>query len=255
MYPDRHHPIFMLQDALQAVGVAVEFAKDERTRDCWGMVFPDFNHRVMVWLIDNRHEHERAKEDPAAAALLAEGALVCHAQKPDYERVGGHWLPLAATPGFRPMPALTKVHDAAFIGFLRDMQRVSRLADVAAMCNVTIAWGMFGHDAVRHYNAARVGVNVPTRWGMPNSYDSWNMRLPELAACGIVPVTPHEDYLAEGGWLDGQTCYTYGTHRPIEDAVRLALDNPQVGSAAHELVMAKHTYAERAKQVMAWLQP
>lgn len=252
MYPDLHHPVYFLISALQSIGVRAEFAKDERTRGCWGMVFPDYGNRVMVYLIDNRHLHEREKEDPAAKELLASGALVCHAQKPDCERVGGHWLPLAATPGFAPQNAV-KAHDAAFCGYLRDLQRVSRLADVAAVYNVAIAWGVFGDDAVALYNAARVGVNVPTQWGMPNTWDSWNMRLPEIAACGIVPITPHEEYLAEGGWIDGVSCVTYGAHRTIADAVGIALENPHIGDAAQGLVALKHTYEHRARQVVEWL--
>lgn len=252
MYPVSHHPVYFLISALQAIGVAVEFAKDERTHGCWGLVFPDYGNRVMVWLIDNRHLHEREREDPAAKALLDTGALVCHAQKPDMERVGGHWLPLAASPGFYPT-GITKLHDAASIGYLRDLQRVSRLADVAAVCDLVVQWGVFGDDANRLYNSARVGVNVPTRWGMPNSYDV-NMRVFEVAACGISLVTPHEDCLTELGFVDGLTCLTYGTHRTVADAVLMGLDMPAIGAAALALVNERHTYAHRAKQVLAWLQ-
>lgn len=251
VYPDRHHPVFMLIDALQAIGVQVEFAKDDRTRGCWGMVFPEYGNRVAVWLIDNRHEHERINEDPAARALLDSGALVMHAQNPDCERVGGVWLPLAASPGYAPQIA-TKTHDAAFVGYLRDLQRVSRLADVAAMCDMVIASGAFGDIAVNLYNSARVGLNVPTRWGMPNSYDI-NMRVFEIAACGIALVTPHEDPLAELGFVDSLTCITYGKTRSITDAVKMALDAPNIGIAAHQLVTSKHLYSHRANQVIAWL--
>ena len=53
-YPDKWHPVYFLVDALAAIGIRADFARDERTLNCWGMVFPDFDDRVMIWLIDNR---------------------------------------------------------------------------------------------------------------------------------------------------------------------------------------------------------
>src|SRR5260221_13131475 len=93
-YPNRHHPCYFLEDALTALGAEAKVIRDVRTDGCWGLVIDD---KTMVWLIDNRHAHEALTEDSAAADLLARGVLVCHAQKPDAERVGGKWLPLAGT--------------------------------------------------------------------------------------------------------------------------------------------------------------
>jgi hypothetical protein len=250
-YPERHHPVFMLMDALQASGVTVEFAKDERTRGCWGMIFPDLNNRVAVWLIDNRWSHEAEKEDPAALELLASGALVMHAQRRDMERIGGVYLPLAASPGYRNLDGF-KTHDAAFVGYVRDINRVNLLADVGAKFRLNFKQGIFGYDAIETYCVSKCGINVPTRYGHPQAYDI-PMRVFEIAATGSPLVTNDLPELPELGFLDGVTCVTYGKTRSITDAVKIALDAPKIGMAALALVNERHTYLHRAKQVMQWL--
>lgn len=249
-YPDRHHPVFFLEDALRALGADVEFNhRDERTLGCWGLIV---NGKPMVWLIDNRHPHEAAKEDPAARELLARGALVCHAQKPDMERVGGYWLPLAATPGYRPMDT-DKQFDVAFVGYVRDAARSTMLADIASRYTLSVGEGLFGDEAVRMYNEARVGVNIPTGYGAADAYDSMNMRLPEIASCGIPPVTSHEAYLEELGFVDGLTCFTYSDATGLLNAIGRAVNHPEVGLSALKLIQSKHTYFHRAQTVLDWL--
>lgn len=251
-YPDRHHPVYFLQDALLECGVQAVFARDERTHNCYGLIFPDFGSRVMVWLIDNRWMHEREHEDPAAARLLDEGALVCHAQKLDQERVGGHWLPLATTPGYRYIK-MPRLHDVAFVGYVRDMQRANVLLDVAASWKVSIGQRLFGDDAVRTYCGARCGINIPTRYGDPLAYDI-NMRVFEIAACGIPLVTNQVSGLTELGFVDGETCFTYGKHRTPSEAVAIATQHLEIGRHGRELAGEQHTYQHRAEQVMQWLQ-
>lgn len=249
-YPERHHPVFMLQDALAAIGIQADFTKDERTLGCWGMVFPEFDNRVMVWLIDNRLPHEREREDPAAKTLLARGALVCHAQKSDMERVGGLWLPLAASPGFEPV-AVTKTADAAFVGYVRDEGRARLLADVGAKFRLSVNQGLFGRQATEAYCGAHVGLNIPSHYGQPYCTDI-NMRVFEIAACGVPLVTNALPELEELGFVDQKTCVTYGRF-PLVDAVLYAKTYPEVSIAARQLILERHTYAHRAEQVKQWL--
>jgi hypothetical protein len=250
-YPDRHHPVYFLLDALAALGVTAEFAKDDRTLGCWGMVFPEHENRVLVWLIDNRLPHERAKEDPAAKALLAQGAIVAHAQKPDMERVGGRWLPLAASPGFYP-GNWTKSSDVAFVGYVRDEGRARLLSDVGAKFTLSLNQGVFGKQATEAYCGARVGLNVPSHYGTGVDYDI-NMRVFEIAACAAPLVTNDLPELVDLGFIDGKTCITYGAHRSIIDAVQYALDHREIGLAGRNLILDRHTYAHRAEQVQRWL--
>ncbi len=251
-YPDRHHPIFFLQDSLKVIGIRADFAKDERTLGCWGMVFPDFNNRVMVWLIDNRWVHESVKEDPAARELLARGAIVAHAQKPDMERVGGSWLPLAASPGFHPVN-VGKTSDCCMVGYVRDEGRARLLADVGKHYSLSLNQGLFGKQAVEAYCGAKCGINIPTRYGDPQAYDSWNMRSPEIMACGIPLVTEYQPYLSELGLMDLDTYVSYGKGRTITEAIALALAHPEIGPEGLKLIQEEHTYAHRAETVKQWL--
>lgn len=253
-YPDKHHPVFFLINALNAIGIRADFTRDERTLGCWGMVFPDFNNRVLVWLIDNRWIHEAQKEDPAARYLLDNGnAIVCHAQRRDMERVGGVYLPLAVTPGFEPLK-VKKTADCAFVGYIRDHDRTSLLARVGAKYKLNLAQGVFGKAATETYCSAHVGIHIPTRYSDPVAYDI-PMRPYEIAACGIPLVTNALPELAELGFVNRQTCFTYEPYPgvSITDAVQCALSHPEIGEAGYQLVQEKHLYSHRAEQVKQWL--
>lgn len=252
-YPDKHHPVYFLQSALQALGADAQFAKDQRTLGCWGLIV---SGRPMVWLIDNRWPHERRQEDPATAELLKRGALVCHAQKRDQQRVGGHWLPLAVTPGYSPAKR-PKITDVAFVGYMRDLQRVSILADVGAHFSLSRTNGVFNEAAADTYRMARVGLNVPTHYGDANAYDTMNMRCFEIPATGTPLVTSYEPELLEQGFDPDVNCIVYHSSSDVIPQIKHLLDNPElaeaVGQAGSELVMSQHTYAQRAKQVLEWL--
>jgi glycosyltransferase involved in cell wall biosynthesis len=250
-YPDRHHPVFFLLDALAAIGVKADFAKDDRTLGCWGMIFPDYENRVLVWLIDNRLPHEAAKEDPAAKALLAMGALVCHAQKSDMERVGGLWLPLATSPGFHPVGTMI-TSDVAFVGYVRDEGRARLLADVGKRFKLSVNQGIFGKQATEAYCGAYVGLNIPSHYDQPYCTDI-NMRVFEIAACAVPLVTNDLPGLVELGFIDGKTCITYGAHRSVADAIQYAIDHREMRIAGRQLIKDRHTYEHRAEQVKQWL--
>ncbi len=257
-YPDRHHPVFFLQDALTALGADAVFnGRDSRTEGCWGLIV---NGKPMVWLIDNRHSHEAEKEDPAAKRLLDAGALVCHAQKPDMERVGGRWLPLAVTPGYG-VPMLPRgifVHDVGFVGYVRDTARMQMLTHVARHFRLSILQGEFGDQAVMNYIQSAVGLNIPTGYGAPDAYDSANMRCFEILATGTPLVTPHESYLMELGLQDSANCLTYKNGDDLLMVIRKAVDNPdwsaRIGREGAKRAAERHTYEARARQVLEWLE-
>lgn len=252
-YPDRHHPVFFLQDALVALGATADFAKDDRTLGCWGLIV---NDKRMVWLIDNRHAHEAEKEDPAAKRLLGEGVLVCHAQKPDADRVGGKWLPLAVTPGYRlPDGPVEKLYDVGFVGYVRDPARMEVLRHVARHFKLNVAQGVFGDAAVSVYWQSKVGLNIPTNYGAPDAYDSANMRCFEILATGTPLVTTYENYLGDLGL--GGRCFMYSNINELIEAIRVAIQLPdeliKAGVAGAKLAQERHTYEHRANQVLEWL--
>ena len=256
-YPDNHHPIFFLQAAMHALGATAEYNNcDARTEGCYGLIV---NGKPMAWLIDNRHPHEAEREDPAAKRLLESGALVCHAQKPDADRVGGHWLPLAVTPGYRqPEQPVSKLYDVGFVGYVRDTERMQVLAHVARHYKLNIAQGVFGDSAVSVYWQSKVGLNVPTGYGRPDAYDSANMRCFEILATGTALVTPHEAYLESLGLVHNVNCLTY---TDVDELIKLIeagmkdwyFKSSSIGVAGAKLAQERHTYQHRAQQVLEWL--
>lgn len=252
-YPDRHHPCFFLEDALRTLGMDAQVIRNDETLNCWGL---KVDGKLMVYLIDNRHLHERVTEDPAALELIKRGVLVTCAQRPDAERVGAKWLPLAVTPGYRFEPR-HKIFDCGFVGYVRDPGRAEMLALVASRFTTAFSQGCFGDSAVSDYWQSRVGLNVVTGYGTPNSYDTWNMRSPEIMSTGTPLVLGYEDYLADLGVISGENCMTYDSPAGMLAAIQYLIDTPdratQIGIAGMNLVLARHKYSHRAQQVIEWL--
>lgn len=253
-YPDRHHPCYFLEDALRLLGSDATVARDERTLGCWGLIV---NGKPMVWLIDNRHLHEQEKEDPAAKNLLDAGTLVCHAQKPDMERVGGKWLPLAVTPGYRPSEKpVEKVYDVGMAGYVRDQGRAEGLTHVARHFKLNVGQGLFGDEAIRVYWDSRVALNIPTMFGSPTAYDL-NMRFWEALSTNTPLVTNYLPEMTELGITPDVHCKTYRTFDEMVNAIRWLIDHPNeaeaMGAIAANEVALKHTYKDRARQVVEWL--
>lgn len=235
-------------------GIEATFHRDDQSRGLWGL---DINGRMVVWLIDIRWQHEKDAHEAGIQHLQADGALICCAQKPDADDYGAKWLPLAATPGYTPpVGEVQKLFDCAFVGYVRDKPREQALLDLNQHVSLSIAQGQFGDAAVTTYHQARLGVNVPTRYGHPQAYDSANMRLFEILATGTPVVTPYEDYLSELGVEHGKTGFVYRNPQDLLDIVDKALSDfnlTNIGNNAVKLVRERHTYAHRAKQVMEWL--
>jgi hypothetical protein len=248
-YPDGHHPVMFLEAELRKFGADVQFLRSVETCNLWGL---RVNGKLFVWLIDNRWSHERQMEDPAASEMLKRGALVCHAQKRDCERVGGKWLPLAATPGYFPMD-VTKEVEVAFVGYIRDGARAGILSDVASRYRVSIGQGVFGEAANRMYAEAYCGLNVPTRYGELEAYD-FPMRGLEIPATGVPLVTNFLPELEDMGLRDGVNCVLYRSASDVCPAIQRALTAAdRIGAAGLQWVSAAHTYVHRAQTVLEWL--
>lgn len=250
-YPQRYHCVQFLEDAVRGLGVEVEFARDERTEGCYGLIIQG---KPMVWLIDNRNSHEAVHEDVAADRLLRRGVPVFHAQRPDKERVGGRWLPIAVTPGFGlPQHPVAKQRTAAFVGYPRDANRAAVLDYVRKQIDLNIAMYAFGDDANRAYHEARVGLNVPVCYGEPHAYDV-NMRVFEVCATGTPLVTNHLPELYTLGLVPGEHLLAYRDKADIVPCIEWLLRRPAEAATlarnAYNQVMARHTYRNRALEVL-----
>jgi hypothetical protein len=114
-----------------------------------------------------------------------------------------------------------------------------------------IVMGPTGHwrllDAVRN---AKVVVNA----GPPLFNGGWHERIPMAMAGGALCVTENNDFVA----ADAEVCalverYEMPDVEQVGDLVRTALASPRSerAQAAYELVGAKHTWARRARELLA----
>jgi hypothetical protein len=218
----------------------------------------EIDGRLVVWCIDIRWQHERDAHEMDIRGLQDNGALICCAQKQDAAHFGGKWLPLAVTPGYAPPEQpVTKLTDVAFVGYIRDKEREQMLLDINSKFSLSSVQGQFGADAVSNYHQARLGVNVPTRYGHPQAYDSANMRLFEVMATETPVVTPRAEYLADLGLVNEHNCFMYDSPQDLLDVIEKALsgryDLDGIGEEASYLCNERHTYTHRATQVMEWL--
>lgn len=255
-YPPHYHPVHFLVDALKACGFDAAVIRDERTEGCYGGRVGD---QLFVWLIDNRLPHEAAKEDFAAERLHKRGVPVFCAQKRDAERVDGIWLPLAVTPAYTAPDVLTTARtlefDLVFIGYVRDTARATALEQLAMQPDLRlhVASGVFNANAAALYRRGRAGLNIPTLYGAEYAYDI-NMRIFEIAATGVPLITNFLPELIKLQFAPFLNCLTY---RAIEDIPRLVswlraapAEATRIGAAGRSLVLARHTYRQRAMELI-----
>ena len=254
-YPDGYHVTIFLKNALVELGATVTF-DDDRLHGCEGFVV---NGVPVAWLLDNRVPANREWQDPAAAAMLQAGnVIVCHCQKEDAERVGGRWLPIAATPRFQRNPKRKPTYDGAFVGYLKDQNRLAVIQGLASEYNLNIKSKVFYEDAAAVYHSAKVGVNVPAFYKHPRNIDyDINMRTFEVMASGVPLVTAYNPALADLGIHSGVNCLTYDNPDELHHILKWVIDDDQlledIAINGWELVQRRHTYKHRAEQVLEWV--
>jgi spore maturation protein CgeB len=100
-------------------------------------------------------------------------------------------------------------------------------------------------------------VNIPTRYGHPDAYDL-NMRVFEVPITMTPLVTNWSPVLTELGFVHGYNCYTYRSADELCQVVHYLKQNPhKAGLAGYDgtmLILERHLYSHRAKQVLEWLQ-
>lgn len=253
-YPSGYHSTVFLYHELAALGAVCKF-DNTQTENCEGIVI---NGKPVAWLLDSRIPANAQWQDPAARKMIADGKLVACCQKPDADRLGAKWLPLAVTPGYDLPDAPTgKQYGAAFVGYVNDTERRMFLGRIGAKAPLHIASGIFGAEAVAVYHQALCAVNVPAMVGAPFAYDAPNMRMFEVMATGTPLIQYYHPALHDLGVRSGVNCLTFTTVDEAVQHIKTLIADVDLGAHlatnAYRLVMGRHTYRHRAEQILEWL--
>ena len=163
------------------------------------------------------------------------------------------WLPYAAEPQLWKPVDVEKVYDVGFIGhygnYAARSQFISDFAD-AFGDRFYIGEKVYHEDNVRKSQACRLLLNHCQG-------PSTNMRTFEGMSMGMVVLHPRTPDLAALGFEDGIHLLGYDTVEEAIEIAEAALSDPermaQIGAAAREAVLSRHTYAHRAREIVALL--
>jgi len=111
---------------------------------------------------------------------------------------------------------------------------------------------LVGRDVVKAMRCSKLALNVIDR----TNYPAANMRFFEIYACGGTPLSSRCPEM-ENEFVDGETAAYFEADQIVERA-KLLLADPTARQSIRErgraLALAKHTYQERARQILSGLQ-
>ncbi len=272
MYPEGYEPrLWLAKKCLELGGIDTidydlphitgEWFKDRDDLPEWVVKSnPGFvlNGIPIIWLMDNRMPYLEWQNDMARYAKERTNAMLLCMQKADAIKQGFKWLPLAATPGYKPIEnADPPSYDIGFVGGLSEHDpRTMLLQRLQQDYSCNFQSGVFDEKAIDVYHSARIGVNATAHYGSQFAYDI-NMRVFEIPACNRLLVTPRVPGMTSLGFRNGVNCLMYQDGVELLYALDIALANEnmrnELAEAGHLLVMEKHTYKQRAEQLLGWL--
>jgi len=231
--------------------------------------FPDKHlHKTTMWFIDSRHNNNPSRRQPDddtnAMKIHSGGGWVFQAQKRDWARnveqgmLRCCWLPLAADPQVWWQATKTiKQYDVGFGGNVWDGVRADVLRRISERFLLNQVTGSPAELAAA-YAESRVGFNISSFYGSPVCYDI-NMRVFEIASCGLPLITNRLPEMLELGFIDEHNCLTYGdigqALRTIERVLGWTEGSRQaVGLRARSLILGGHTYVHRMEEALEVLQ-
>ena len=187
-----------------------------------------------------------------------------YAQKKFAQEKNEYWLPLAVDPEvYKPIHCILK-YDVAFCGtFIVKRSQAKRNACLKALANEHMKGAIelyIGRDyneyAGLRYNESKFVFNM-------GICDDINMRLCEAAACGTPQFYNEVDGLSDLGFLPDEHYIKFTDASDIvktmyltfnEDKLHPELDPMhkaiKVKDAAYQLVMSRHTYDHRAREIV-----
>lgn len=231
-----------------------------------------FMSKSCFWFIDSRRNHRsdirNPNDDEVAARILEHGGMIYQAQLQDVRRLESKvspvmhnhivWLPNAADPDvWSNRPLEEKKYHCAFVGNCYDPERLGILTNLSD--RKLLYWPgiekAIMEEGAKVYRQAYSGLNIPSWYNTPDCYDI-NMRVFEIMSCGIALITNELPELRLLNINRFYHCLTYSKPEEIPLLIQYLSDEPKVskeiGEKARDLVLAQHTYTNRAETILGY---
>jgi len=211
-------------------------------------------HRLEIpafyWAIDSHSEYKRSFQ-----RLIAKDFEHIFVVQKEYlsmfAKMGKScsWLPLACdTEIHHPYPQEPMKYDMVFVGNPNSPKRRELLGRLSGKFKVAILTGLKPAEMARAYSMAPLAFNCSVN-------NDINMRIFETLACGRLLLT---DRIHNNGFdelfTDRQHLVVYDDS-DLESRVEHYLNNPseieRISRNGFDLVVSKHTYLDRAKQLLS----
>src|SRR5579859_3266405 len=172
---------------------------------------------------------------------------------------GAFLLPHAVRSDFFSGPELSREYEIGWVGLTTSPFYVARSQWLPKLAKDfrTNDWSRLYtvQEVAGVYRKSRIVVNI----GRDDFPQDANLRVFEVLASGALLLTQLPTELQHFGFRDGVHFVGYRNPTEISALVRKYLDNEaersRISTAARELVLAKHTYDQRAEQLLALLAP
>ena len=206
-----------------------------------------------AWFIDSQNPDKLRAH--LQVAPLFDHVFVAHKGVLSAFDDSAHWLPLACDPEIHtPRPGIEPTCDLAYVGNAYGdglyTKRMNAMRDLAQRYSTRFGSNVYFQDMADVYAGARIG------WNMSLTGGDIVMRVFEVMCSGRPLVT---DLAPESGLL-GLFCedtelLAYGGDDEMLASINLLLAEPgyanEVGAAGRAAVLAAHTYAHRAREILA----
>jgi hypothetical protein len=178
--------------------------------------------------------------------------ILAHATK-DYVKESHHrWLPNCADASLlRPISTITKSHRIGFCGNHVTAPRKQAVDMLSQIFGLRQDIFVIGESMVEAINSYHIHFNM-------NIANDINYRSFETLACNTVLLTNYNYQYDSLGFVDGKNCFMYSDQRDLiaktTQLIRMIEDSSlslkRIAENGRELFLTKHTYDERAKEIL-----
>jgi len=213
--------------------------------DPWRPEFKNSVYYVIDTHIDDEWRLKMAKEKRFKHVFCAQ----MPALKADWHTKNVYWLPLACDPDYhKPKQKYDKIHDICFIGSVQphwQSRRIERLDKLFKSVPNFWTGNKFFEEATIKYAQSKIVFNSA------HSNDI-NMRVFEAMCSGTCLLTDKQDW--QGLFEDDRYFFDYKSDEEMVDKANRLLKNEKFRTEmeikAQNLVLSKHTYLHRCKEIL-----